>query len=451
MTRARQDGLCLLLLGSVVFLLLGTVMERSSVISMVDFKAVYYGAKCLVQHRDPYEQGEILRVYQADGGGFPSDPINSRLVHEAVLVFVNLPTTLLFLAPFTALAFGPAHLLWISLIDASLIVASLLIWDIGADFAPVLSGALIGILLANSEVLVMVGNTAGIVTSLCVVAVWCFLRHRFALIGILCLAVGMAIKPHDAVLVWLFFLLSGKVYRKRALQTLFAVAVFSLTAFLWAWHVAPHWIQELQSNLLATSASGAINDPALASQGQHALGMIINLQSAISVLWDDPRIYNPASYLLIAPLLLIWALVTLCFRSSPARAFLALAAIAALSMLPTYHRPYDAKLLLLTVPACAMLWAEGGLIGRLALAVNAAGFLVTGDHLWIALQALAGKFHFSAPGMAERLQTAMWVFPAPLILLVMGAFYLWVYVRRSSAQDINANGLGAMPEAPESS
>ena len=53
MTRARQDGLCLLLLGSVVFLLLGTVMERSSVISMVDFKAVYYGAKCLVQHRDP--------------------------------------------------------------------------------------------------------------------------------------------------------------------------------------------------------------------------------------------------------------------------------------------------------------------------------------------------------------------------------------------------------------
>jgi len=34
-------------------------------------------------------------------------------------------------------------------------------------------------------------------------------------------------------------------------------------------------------------------------------------------------------------------------------------------MLVTYHRPFDAKLLLLAVPACAMLWAEGGRIGGL--------------------------------------------------------------------------------------
>jgi hypothetical protein len=235
------------------------------------------------------------------------------------------------------------------------------------------------------------------------------------------------------------------------LQTLFAAAVFSLPAFLWAWHVAPHWIQELQSNLLATSASGGINDPGLAAQGQHALGMMINLQSAISVLWDDPRIYNPASYLLIAPLLLMWALATLRFRSSPARAFLALAAIAALSMLPTYHRPYDAKLLLLTVPACAMLWAEGGLTGRFALVVNATGFLVTGDLPWIALQVLAGKLNLSATGMSERLLTAMWVFPAPLTLLVMGVFYLWVYVRGCSGQDTGTNGHGTRLNIPESS
>jgi hypothetical protein len=161
--------------------------------------------------------------------------------------------------------------------------------------------------------------------------------------------------------------------------------------------------------------------------------MVVNLQAVFSVFWDDPRIYNLASYLVCAPLLLLWVFVTLRSRSSPARAWLALAAIAALSMLPVYHRQQDTKLLLLTVPACAMLWAEGGLIGWFALLVNTAGFVLTGDLSWAILLGIISNLHLPATGLTGQILMAVQVFPVPLILLVMGVFYLWVYVRRCFA------------------
>jgi hypothetical protein len=196
---------------------------------------------------------------------------------------------------------------------------------------------------------------------------------------------------------------------------------------------APNWMNELHSNLMNSLAHGGYNDPALATTGQYALNMVISLQSAISVFCNDPRIYNPVTYLLCAPLLLVWVFVTLRFRSSPARAWLALAAIAALTMLPTYHRPHDAKLLLLTVPACAMLWAEGGRIARFALLINTAAFVLTGDFPWMLLTGLIDKLHIPATGISGQIHTAIWVFPTPLALLVMSVFYLWMYARRCSA------------------
>ncbi len=434
MTKARLDGMYLLLLGSVVFLLLGTAAINVSPLSMLDFKGVYYGARCLIQHSDSYKESEILRVYHADGGGFPSDPLISSAYHGAITGSVYPPTTLLFLAPFALLAYGPAHLLWIGFTAGSLTLASLLILNLGGDCAPVLSGALIGFLLANSAFLLMVGNAAGIAISLCLLGVWCFLRERFIPLGVLCLAVSLVIKPQDAGLVWLYFLLAAGVYRKRALQTLLVAVLLSLPAILWISQIAPNWMQEWQSNLAAISAPGAINDPALAARGLLALNMNINLQSAICAFWGDPHIYNPVAYLLCAPLLFVWAFVTLRSRPSPARTWLALAAIASLSMLPVYHRQYDAKLLLLTIPACAMLWSEGGLKGRLALLVTAAGFVCTGDVPAIILIRFLNNLHLSTTGMAVRLLPVMWALSTPSILLLIGVFYLWVYMRHCSAE-----------------
>jgi hypothetical protein len=432
MTKNRLDGIYLLLLGCVVFLLLGAAMENAAKFPLTDFKAIYYPAQTLLQHADPYLQRDVLRVYRAEGGDSLSDTaINRQIATQNQY----LPTVFSFSAPFALLPWGPAHLVWLAFSFASLILASVLVWSLGADYSPVLAGALVGLLLANSEVIVLTGNIAGIAISLCAVAVWCFLRDRFVPLGILCLAVSLAVKPHDVGFIWLYFVLAGGIYRRRALQTLGATVALSLPGVLWVWLVSPNWMQELRANILAYSVHGGANDPGPASSGAHGLDRIISLQSVISVFRDDPRFYNPAVYLLCAPILLIWVFAILRSRPSPRRAWLALAAISAFTMLPVYHRQLDAKLLLLTVPACAMLWSEGRPIGRFAVLISTAAFVLTGDLPWALFFSMIGRLRAIAPWLSEGMLTALVVFPVPTILLVTCAFYLWIQASRWEAQD----------------
>jgi hypothetical protein len=97
-------------------------------------------------------------------------------------------------------------------------------------------------------------------------------------------------------------------------------------------------------------------------------------------------------------------------------------------MLPIYHRQYDTKLILLTVPACMAAWSRGGLSGRVALIVNALGFAIVGD---LSSAILLKVVPASNGGISERIVELAEVSPVPLALLAMGLFYLWLYIRRS--------------------
>jgi hypothetical protein len=441
----KQIGLAWILLACGISIWWGSSLGRKAD-RWVDFKAVYYGTRCLLEYHNPYNMSELDRFYRSETGEHPSE---SNRDHLGVTLYVNLPTTFIFVAPFALLPWGPAHLLWMTLTAGVFILAALLIWDLGASYAPHVSLFLMCILLANCESIFVAGNTAGIVVSLCVVAVWCFLEERFVPAGILCLVVSLAIKPHDAGLVWLYFLLVGGVYRKRALQTLFIAAVLGLFACLWVWHIAPHWIGDWQTNLAAISAHGGLNDPGPDSLTGRSGAMVIDLQSALILLRQDPRFYNLVSYLVCGVPLLIWSVRTLRSRFSPAAAWLALASVVPLTMVVTYHRPWDTKLLLLTVPACAILWAEGGAIRWIALLLNAAGIVITGDIPLTILTILTKNIGISTGGLAARLLTVVELRPVPLILLAMGIFYLCVYLRRDPGRDARAEH-GEPAEPPPS-
>jgi hypothetical protein len=427
MKKMRRNALTWVLLASGISIWWGFWIGQTAN-GWVDFRAVYYGTRCLLEHHNPYKVSELEGVYRTEGGERSSESIAAR---QAVVLYVNVPTTFIFTAPFAMLPWGPAHLLWLALTTGVFILAAFLMWNLGASYAPGVSLFLICILLANCESIFGAGNTAGLVVGLCVVAVWCFLRERFVTVGILCMAASLAIKPHDAGLVWLYFLLAGGVHRKRALQTLLVTVVLGLSAFLWVSSVAPGWMQDWRTNLSVISAPGGINEPGPASLTGRSAAMVIDLQAAVSVFLDDPRIYNLASYLFCGVLLLVWSVRTLRSRFSARGAWLALAAIVPLTMLVTYHRPWDAKLLMLSVPACALLWAEGGLIGWIALLVNAAGMVLTGDIPLAALVVLSDKLHVGTAGIFGKILTVVLMRPATLILLMMAIFYLWVYLRRA--------------------
>lgn len=424
MTKTRLDGLWLLLLGGcVVPMMLSLMVASPSPAVMQDFRVVYFPARCLIQHCDPYNESEVLHNYRAEGPERPTESATDRLI---VTRYIYPPTAFFLTVPFAMLPWGHAHLLWMLLTVGAMVVASLLAWDVAADYGSILAGAMIGYMLANSEVLLVLGNPSGLVISLSVVAAWCFLRERLIPVGVVCLAIGLAVKPQDAGFVWLYFLLAGGAYRRRALYTLLATVALSLPGIVWAFRASPHWMQELHANILAFSVHGGITDPGPASTGTHGAGTMINLQTALSYVRDDPHFYNLATCLIVAPLLLVWAWVTVRTHWSRAGAWLALAVVAPLTMLPVYHHLYDTKLLLLTIPACSLLWSEGGWIARVAIVLNAVGFVLTGDISWTMICTLIEKLHL--PGGVWT-AGAIEAIPVPLLMLAMSVFYLWVYAR----------------------
>lgn len=420
MQKVRFDALMLMLVGSAFFLLAGLVMERASPLGLADFKQFYYAARCLLQHRDPYQPNEMWSVYLSEAGNHLPSPAVSLFFKEAISRIPNLPTTFLIVTPLALLPLKLAEAIWIALISGGFILAAFLVWDLCAQSAVRLSAGLIFLLIANSELLLSIGNTAGLVVSLTIIAVWCMIRERFVWAGAACMAAALVVKPHDAGLVWLYFMLAGGVRRKHALRALVLAAVLATPAFLWISHVAPHWRQELAANVAMMISRGGMDDPGPNTGGALGVNMMISLQTVVSTVRDDPQFYNPVVYVVCGVPILLWAIKTLRSSFSPQTAWLALAAITPLAMLPVYHRCYDAKLLLLTIPACVMLWGKRGAIGWWALTLNLAAILLTSDFFWIIFFHLA---KYSGPVVGAAM------FPIPVILLALGLFYLSVYLK----------------------
>jgi hypothetical protein len=313
-----------------------------------------------------------------------------------------------------------------------MLLSAWLIWDLAGARAPGLTLFLLCIVTANYEVILQGGNGSALAVSLCVVAVWCFFRQRYEQAGVLCFALGLAIKPQEIGLIWLFFLLAGGTYRRRAWQVSGVALVLVVLSLLWVSQVSPHWIQEWRANIATTSMRGDLNDPGPTSIGNTAVGMIVSLQSVISFFWDDPQIYNPAAYLLAGSLLLIWAVVTLRSRRSEEGRWLAIASMSALSLLPIYHRQYDTKILLLTIPAIAMLWAQGSPIRRVAALVTAAGIVVTSDIPLALLVFFNKSLHLPQDQLAGKCVSILLSRTPTLGLILVGSFYLWAYIRHEA-------------------
>jgi len=282
-------------------------------------------------------------------------------------------------------------------------------------------------MLANSQVLFTVGNTAGIAVSLCVIAVWCFTQRKGIWIGTFLLAVSLALKPHDSGLLWAFLLVAGGELRKRAIWTLLIVVVIAVPSIIWISTVAPQWNQELKANLLATSQRGDISDPGPSSiSRQGSADVIISLQTVLSVLHDDQGFYDPISILICAGILAIILFATIRHRPGEPEIWFAIASIAALSMLPSYHRPYDARLLLLAVPGASMLWKEGR---KTIPIVTGAAVVLTSDIPLAILSLITRSIDLSGMDLFSRLAVLPLVRPVPLVLLTLTAFYGFAYIK----------------------
>jgi hypothetical protein len=288
--KAHKDGFYLVLIGCAIFILVGTALELAAPVTTVDFRVVYYSARCLLDHGDPYNPAQLDNTYRTQGGESPRDNPQIRRTER---MYNYLPTAFPLTLTFALLPFGLAHWLWLGFTASSLVLASFLMWQIAAQSAPLLAGLLVGLSLANSELFLILGNPAGLAVGFCVIAVWCISQKRFVLAGLICFALSLMLKPHDGGLVWLYFLFSGVENRRRAWQILGLVVLLSVPVIVWLSVVAPAWPGELQSTLAIYSSHGDVNDPGPSSMASHGIGMVICLQAVVSL----SRLRRPSGYL----------------------------------------------------------------------------------------------------------------------------------------------------------
>jgi hypothetical protein len=411
----------------------GVLLVRIMSYPLGDFQAVFYAARTALHHLDPYNTSQFLSVYRADNQPIPVEPDSFSVFFYQVATCINLPTSLFLLLPLAALPWAIAQSTWMILTTFSMFAAALLIWALSRAFAPDIAIIFTCLMLSNFAIVLSNGNLAGVAISLCVIATCCFIQDKYIPIGVLCLAVSLVIKPHCSALIWVYFMLAGKAQRRRAISTAIAAAVIFLCAAVWATVVSPHWITELSANLSQASAMGNLNDPGPTSLANNMAIGVIDLQALLSLINNKPSFYNPLAYLLCAIYLFLWARHTFRLRSKSINPWIALAPLVPISLLVTYHRPYDAKLLLLLIPACAIIWARGGAPRWPAFLLTALAILFTSDMVLLVLTTLfvvqgapshlLGPLPETAKALMER--------PAPLALSAVALFYLWFYLKHA--------------------
>lgn len=424
--KARSDGFLLICLGALTFVALGFLMLMSRKDQGLDFRVMYSAASSLMEGADPYNPADLERIYHEHAGSLAA--ADSSEVLKAEAHYVYFPTLFIVTVPIAILPMKVAFWLWTALTAASFIFAALLIWRTSGDSAPLLTGGLLCFYLINSGSLMATGNPAGMALSLCVAGT-CAILGESVVLGVICLAFSLAMKPQVSGPVWLILILLSGAARRRALQTLGFFMAATLPFFLWTQHTSPHWLIEMRSNaaaLLGPGGSYDLNPATVLSRGTLSF---TNLQSVFALIRNDRLFYNAAAYAVGLVLLGIFIFVSTRVRCSGDANWIAVAFGAAFTLLSVYHRQYDARILLLTIPGCVTLWAGGGRVGKMALAITSLGLLMTSDLPWAFYIAATSKLQLT--GLAAQLYFYSLALTVPLVVTLVAVFYLTIWVKKA--------------------
>jgi len=322
-----------------------------------DFVPVYTGAGCLLHGCNPYDTSQLEQDFFRRGGrvvDLPSWEID---------VPVYPPSTFLVLTPLALLRYPLARLFWFLLNGCLFITSAVLVLSLCPRSHRWLATILGSLILATSGILLVLGQPAALAISLVIISCYLFLRSRYLPVAALLLMFSLAVKPQIGGLIALYFL-AQKIYWRYASVALAGALMLLLSAGLFL-GLRPHsanWTSTLRANLAATLGPGGSADPRPANQV--AVGDI-NLQTLTSIFFAEARTFNLVAYAVFLGLVAVWILVVARSSTSSEIHFLALAALSILSLLPIYHRFYDTRLLLLTLPAVVAVFQRRRFLGAL--------------------------------------------------------------------------------------
>jgi Glycosyltransferase family 87 len=357
-----KPNLHLLVLGlaALIFFVVG---ERRAFRLSHDFVPVYTGAACLLHGCNPYDTVQLEQQFFQRGGraiDLPSWEID---------VPVYPPSTFLVLTPLTVLRYPLARLVWFMLNCCLFIISAVLVLYACPPRHRWLATILGSLILATSGILLVVGQPATLAISLVIISSCLLLGAQWMPLGAFLLMLSLAVKPQIGGLVALYFLAQKAYWRYAAVTLAGALMLFLSASLVLRLHPkSAGWTSTLRANLAATLSPGGSADPRQANQ--EAIGDT-NLQALTSIFFKDAEKFNLVAYGIFLGLLAVWIIVVPRSNASLDIHFLALAALSILSLMPIYHRFYDTRLLLLTVPAVVIVYRKRRLLGTVIAVLTA--------------------------------------------------------------------------------
>jgi len=335
-----------------------------------DFISPYIQSKAWVKGIDPYSPANLVRLWprEAQQPEFLEQDLATRnLVLRRGIPTAYPLTALVVLAPMTVLPWPLAHAVWLSInllgyaaMGVSLALLIRLRWNEIRTY--VFCAVLLA--LAPFHTGLAAGSIAIVVVSIAAVVCLAAARRHDILAGTL-LAIAVSLKPQIALPFLLYFLLcrrwrlAGTAIGFVAVVAALAVLRLKITGGLWL-------ANYLDDNRILFSR-GSLGDFSEANPIRFGL---VNLQVLLYVIVHNRAVANGLA--LAAGIIAgLWWLFLLCRRSANGQQLLALSALVVISLLPVYHRLYDASLL-----AFPLAWSLTELPGRVRRLANIAFCLI---------------------------------------------------------------------------
>src|ERR1700728_425790 len=308
-----------------------------------DFMSPYIQAKAWLLGKNPYRTDELLKLWPTDNLRplfVDRDAAAGLLEKKRGIPSPYPPLTLVLLSPFAKLSWTSAMRVWIVVNVAALLASLLALLSICGVSWHDPRGQLFlasAFALAPIQTGIATANPAILAVALTVATVWAAHVHRNYTSGIL-LALAICLKPPLGLCLIVYYLIRGhwKIVSVAAATTALVtgVAIMRLT---WT---GVAWLPAYRENATAIFGPGALDD---FSPADPARLNMINLQVLFSSLWAGRSLANALALGCGAFLAGVW--LWLCIKQRR-HELLEIGTIFVLSLLPVYHRFYDAALLI---------------------------------------------------------------------------------------------------------
>lgn len=358
-SRVQQPGdkwtvvcLALLLLAGTEFVIRGPVRALQTATGFNDFLSPYVQADAFVHGLDPYSPQVLLRLWPGTASHFlflPKEVANGSLVANRGIPTAYPITALVLIAPFSLLPWNLAYALWFAM---NLILFVIMLWalvelaGLSSDlYRPATILLVAGTLaLAPFHTGIVTGNVTLVAVELSVIAIWAARQHYEIAAGLL-LAVAAGLKPQIGLCFLFYYLLRRRWQICGIAAALLACgAAFGLLR-LELGHTP--WLANYLSDNHILLETGVLGNFTPINPTRFGL---INLQVALYPILGGVRVTNDVAMAMGAVLFVVWIFSVARKESGDDGELLDSSAIAVISLLPVYHRFYDATMLVL--PLC---------------------------------------------------------------------------------------------------